>query len=114
MNGVPFYIGSTECVEKRIKNHQIKYRGCTIFVLHEFEWKDSIFVNEREFWEYHFIWLFRSFGFSLDNIRIKKGYLSQKTKNDLLKRKPLVIGKKHRNYKDHELKMNKQIFKNHN
>jgi hypothetical protein len=114
MDGVPVYIGSTENFERRLKNHQQRYKGCTGFVLNEFEWKDSIFANERGFWEYHFIWLFRSFGFKLDNVQIKKGTFCAKSKRQLSEGVPFKQYTGNRNYKDHEIEMNKRIFKNYN
>lgn len=61
-NGVPFYVGKTKEVSSkgRFNAHKRKFE-CDIFIL------DKIQTYEWKFWEKHYISLFKSWGFKLEN-----------------------------------------------
>lgn len=61
--GVPFYIGRTRDLESRLKTHKFKHGEVECIVLHECD-----YVKDSTFWENHYIWLFRSYGFEMMNI----------------------------------------------
>jgi hypothetical protein len=62
-NEIPFYIGATTNVAHRAFNHRQRF-GSDI----EIETLDVCSIEDWEFWERHYISLFRSFGFKLENI----------------------------------------------
>ena len=55
------YIGKTKNLQSRSTDHKIKYPNC------KFEIIDEIPTSEWKFWERHYIWLYKSWGFSIDN-----------------------------------------------
>jgi len=81
-NGVPFYIGKTQNIKNRMLQHKATHGDITWFVLKEFNYWKSLFSNEESFWEYHYIWLFRSFGFPLINSQIKQTKLNPQQRRD--------------------------------
>ncbi len=61
--GVPFYVGRTRDLESRLKAHRFKHGEVECIVLHECD-----YVKDSTFWENHYIWLFKSYGFEMINI----------------------------------------------
>lgn len=61
-NNIPFYIGKTTNIQQRIGAHK-KHFGKNIIL----ETIDEIPTNEWKFWEKHYISLFKSWGFILEN-----------------------------------------------
>jgi len=61
-DNIPFYIGKTINIKDRKNNHRRKFKK-TIFL----EIIDEIPTNEWKFWEKHYISLFKSWGFMLEN-----------------------------------------------
>ncbi len=74
-DNVPFYIGVTKSIKNRIGCHKSGFGNFDHFILHEF-YLDCRFSNShknretKRFWEMHYVWVFKSFGFSLLNKRI--------------------------------------------
>jgi len=64
-NEIPFYIGKTVNVKKRIWQHKVKYPNATL------EEIDNVPTSQWRFWEQYYMSLFYSWGFSLKN---KRGY----------------------------------------
>lgn len=97
---IPFYIGKTKNpVNIRLNSHNyLKEKGLKINVI------DEVNSSEWKFWEKHYISLFRSWGFNLENKNEggngpSGGYnLSEKTKNKIglsnSKPKPKGFGEK--------------------
>ena len=116
-DNIPFYIGKTKNNPSiRLKDHNCKKeKGLIINII------DEIPTNEWKFWEKHYISLFKSWGFKLENKNNGGGgsiggyNLNQETKNKISKAnskpKPIGFGKKmsiihkNRNFKP----SNKQI-----
>jgi len=90
---IPFYIGKTIRIENnsRLNAHKEKY-GKNIFL----ETIDLVNTDEWEFWEKHYISLFKSWGFILENKN--KGGGGCVTHN-VLKSSRLLIGKAHKGLK---------------
>lgn len=61
-DNIPFYVGKTNNIIKRKLNHK-KFFGKDIII----ELLDEIPNQEWKFWEKHYISLFRSWGFKLEN-----------------------------------------------
>jgi len=81
-NEIPFYIGKTKNnLNKRESQHQKRLnRNCSIFEL------DNVEDKEWNFWEKHYISLFKSWGFNLENKNEGGGGLSnhsEKTKEKM-------------------------------
>jgi hypothetical protein len=57
-NGIPFYIGKTSSPKTRFSSH-IRNHKCEVFIIDE--------VEDWKFWEKHYISLFKSWGFKLEN-----------------------------------------------
>jgi hypothetical protein len=57
-NSIPFYIGKTSSSKSRFNSHKRDY-DCEIFIIDE--------VDDWKFWEKHYISLFKSWGFKLEN-----------------------------------------------
>lgn len=81
-NEIPFYIGKTKnTLSKRESQHQKRLnRNCFIFEL------DNVEDKEWNFWEKHYISLFKSWGFNLENKNEGGGGLSnhsEKTKEKM-------------------------------
>jgi hypothetical protein len=99
-DGVPLYIGKTKnSPNLRLNDHRYKKeKNLNINVI------DEIPTSDWKFWEKHYISLFKSWGFILNNINdggggSKGGYfLTEKTKNKIgkanSKPKPLGFGEK--------------------
>jgi hypothetical protein len=63
-NNIPFYIGKTKnSSKKRQGEHRNKLNNKNIYL----EIVDEVSNNEWKFWEQHYISLFKSWGFKLDN-----------------------------------------------
>jgi len=62
-NGIPFYVGKTiQTLQERFYTHEkSKTENSNIVEI------DNVDESEWEFWESHYIWLFRSWGFILEN-----------------------------------------------
>ena len=61
---VPFYVGKTKnSLKKREREHKNKLQNKNIVL----ETIDEVFDSEWKFWEKHYISLFRSWGFELEN-----------------------------------------------
>ena len=61
-NGIPYYVGKTiQSLQERLYTHGDNRKNDTIVEI------DNVNENEWEFWESHYIWLFRSWGFDLEN-----------------------------------------------
>jgi hypothetical protein len=75
------YVGKTKNIRKRMFAHKKKYPDSILEII------DDVSVSEWKFWERHYIWLFRSWGFQLDNKRLHGGngcdVVSEKTKQKL-------------------------------
>jgi hypothetical protein len=67
-NNIPFYVGKTINIQQRTENHK-KLFGKNIIL----EIIDEIPTNEWKFWEKHYISLFKSWGFILENKNIGGG-----------------------------------------
>ena len=77
--GIPFYVGRSRNPKKRFFNHKIIYGDISMFILQE--------CDELEhFWEAHYIWLMKSFGFVLKNKNI---YVFKQQKKQ--RKKPRII-----------------------
>ena len=61
--GIPFYIGKTNKPSNRQNSHRAKRNDFTL-KLHTL---DLVNKNEWKFWENHYISLFKSWGFILEN-----------------------------------------------
>jgi len=59
-NNIPFYIGKTKNPKSRLNKHK-KIHSCEVFII------DNITDDEWKFWEKHYISLFKSWGFILEN-----------------------------------------------
>ena len=57
-NNIPFYIGKTSSPKSRFNSHK-RDHNCEIFIIDE--------VDDWKFWEKHYISLFKSWGFKLEN-----------------------------------------------
>lgn len=98
-DNIPFYVGKTNNTIKRRLNHK-QHFGFDVCL----EIIDEIPSDEWKFWEKHYISLFKSWGFKLNNINNggggpKGGYfLTQETKNKIgkanSKPKPKEFGEK--------------------
>ncbi len=85
----PFYIGVTIDYKKRIEAHKLLNKKLTSFVLHTITTDNSdIFEIEKSFWENHYIFLFRQFGFQLKNKNLNNGI--RKFKPSIKKRAVVV------------------------
>jgi len=62
LDGIPFYIGKTNGIKWRKQSHRCTYGFDTIL-----ETIDEVPINEWKFWENHYISLFKSWGFMLEN-----------------------------------------------
>jgi len=82
---VPFYIGKTQnSLNLRLNDHTYKKeKGLKINII------DEVYTSEWQFWEKHYISLFKSWGFKLDNKNNGGGgpiggyNLTQETKNKI-------------------------------
>ncbi len=61
-NGVVLYVGRTINPKRRNEGHNTSLGKCSLVVVHECD------IKEASFWEAHYIWLFRSYGFVLKNL----------------------------------------------
>lgn len=61
-DGIPFYIGKTNEINWRKQSHKRTYGFDTVL-----EVIDEVPISEWKFWETHYISLFRSWGFKLEN-----------------------------------------------
>lgn len=61
-DNIPFYIGKTINIKSRLKEHKTVY-GSNVLI----EIVDEVYENNWEFWERHYISLFKSWGFKLTN-----------------------------------------------
>lgn len=85
INNTPFYIGQTNNLDKRLKAHirDIKYKNVKIINIEKVNIIEEILSNnmqpqilvidkvnllEWQFWEKHYISLYKSFGFKLTNV----------------------------------------------
>jgi len=59
-NGIPFYIGKTRSSQGRFNSHRRIYK-CEINII------DEVPTSEWRFWEKHYISLYKSWGFELEN-----------------------------------------------
>ena len=64
-NGIPFYIGKTINIKARYIKHTLDKRFPQVFSI---DIIDTIKETEWEFWEKHYISLFKCWGFKLFNI----------------------------------------------
>jgi hypothetical protein len=62
-NGIPYYVGKTiQSLQERLYTHdKNRKKDSDIIEI------DDVDESEWEFWESHYIWLFRSWGFILEN-----------------------------------------------
>ena len=84
-NDIPFYVGRTNNPSRRLTDHKQRFgTDITLSVIEE--------TDNPEFWEEHYIWLYQSWGFILENKTYKsfgpqfvtddvKQILSEKIKN---------------------------------
>ena len=67
INDVVHYVGKTKNPKKREISHKYKHKTST------FEIVDEVPSSEWKFWERHYISLYRSWGFQLDNKKLYAG-----------------------------------------
>jgi predicted GIY-YIG superfamily endonuclease len=60
---IPFYVGKTKDKKSRLYHHKNKFKNKNVVL----EIIDEVFDQEWKFWEKHYISLFRSWGFKLEN-----------------------------------------------
>lgn len=65
-NNIPVYVGKSVNPQDRKSNHRYEKKK-KYFI----EIIDSVPTNEWKFWEEHYIWLFKSWGFELENKSLK-------------------------------------------
>lgn len=67
INGIPHYVGKTKNPNERFCKHKRKYPNSILEVI------DEVPITEWKFWERHYISLYRSWGFKLDNKKLYAG-----------------------------------------
>jgi hypothetical protein len=91
-NNIPFYIGKTKNPKYRINDHKRKFGKNIEFIL-----IDKVDLHEWKFWEKHYISLFKTWGFKLENLNDGGGgpsvYLEETKLKMSLNRKSKGTGK---------------------
>ena len=84
-NGIPYYVGKTiQSLQERLYTHGKNRKNDFILEI------DDVDESEWEFWESHYIWLFRSWGFVLENKNFggggrESGWISTPERNNKIK-----------------------------
>lgn len=66
-NNIPIYVGKSKNPKQREHFHKRKYPNSILEII------DEIPTNEWKFWERHYIWLYRSWGFNINNKKCHGG-----------------------------------------
>lgn len=89
-NNIPFYIGKTNNLIRRINHHKWRLNNHNIEIIE----LDQVLLNEWKFWEKHYISLYKSWGFKLVNKNEGGGGLTKHNQNSIEKSREKRRGQK--------------------